>query len=109
MPNLGWLWTFPDLIVTLVIVAVSLLFSIDSTLTGILEELRLRGALARAVREVRASAARSAKRLWAEVGDAVGEPECPFVMTWAAVESRGGDGRGARRGPARSAPLCHQG
>lgn len=46
------------------------------------------------VREVRESAARSAGRLWAEVGDAVGEPECPFLLTWAAVESRGGDAEG---------------
>lgn len=57
-------------------------------------ETRLAESWRQLVREVRTSAARSAERLWTEVGDAVGEPECPFHLTWAALESRGDDSEG---------------
>lgn len=57
-------------------------------------ETRLAESWRQLVREVRTSAARSTERLWTEVGDAVGEPVCPFHLTWAVLESRGDDGEG---------------
>lgn len=46
------------------------------------------------VREVAESARRSAHELWNAIAEEVGEPACPFRLSWAAVEVDGGDAEG---------------
>lgn len=46
------------------------------------------------VREVGESARRSTHDLWNEIAGEVGEPACPFRLSWVAVEVDGGDAEG---------------